>query len=274
MLARSDFVMSGFGVDAQLPQLHIDVLHKLHDARSYRSEILVFKLLSLGRSGAEQRSAGIYEILARVVKLFVYKEIFLLGSHGGLDALALHAEQIGQLRSHLADGAHRTEQRSFLIQNLTRVRNEAGRDIQRRTHDERVAGRIPRGVSARFRRFAHSSGREARRVGFALDELLALESHDDRAALLRVDEGIVLFGGKAGHGLEPVRIMRRAFFDRPVLHRFGDFVRERRRQRRVCGNRRFQRLVGFGRESFLHLPVTEDHAAEQFGYVDHDLCLL
>ena len=41
----------------------------------------------------------------------------------------------------------------------------------------------------------------------------------------------MLFGGDAGHRLEPVRVVRRAVLDRPILQRAGDDVGARRIER-------------------------------------------
>ena len=51
-----------------------------------------------------------------------------------------------------------------------------------------------------------------------------------RAVADRAEEGVVLLGGRAGQRLEPVRVVGRALLERPVLHRRGHLVGERRRR--------------------------------------------
>jgi len=56
------------------------------------------------------------------------------------------------------------------------------------------------------------------------------------------DEAVVLLGGDAGHWLEEVRVVGRAFFDGPVLHRAGDGVGDRWVERVAELDRLLQRL--------------------------------
>ena len=98
--------MFGLGQYAQLPQLAVQILHKFADARFDRAEIVVFKLLTLGCGGAQNGPARIHQVLALFVYLSVYKEIFLLGSHGGVHVFrvlaekAENAQRLAVYRSH------------------------------------------------------------------------------------------------------------------------------------------------------------------------------
>ena len=49
VLSRGDLVMPRFRQNAELPQLLIKVLHVFGNARTDRSEIVILKLLALGR---------------------------------------------------------------------------------------------------------------------------------------------------------------------------------------------------------------------------------
>src|SRR5262249_53629627 len=86
------------------------------------------------------------------------------------------------------------------------------------------AGRIPGRVAARFEGGSQTTGRETRRVGFAFDELLTGKLGDCFTVGRRIQERIVFLGGDASERLEPVRVVRGAVFNGPVLYGFRDGV--------------------------------------------------
>src|SRR6202020_3467719 len=118
---------------------------------------------------------------------------------------------------------------------------ERGRDAEQRAvgvlEDERGAGRIPGGVAARLERRADAAGRKRRGVGLALDQLGAGELGQRRALAGRRVEAVVLLGGQAGQRLEYVRVVGRALFQRPLLHRERHRVGQRRVERVARGER-------------------------------------
>ena len=87
--------MLGFRENTELPQLVVEILHIREDARLDRTEVVIVELLTLGRTSAEERAACIDQILALCVQLLGNKEVFLLGSDRGNDALdILIAEEL------------------------------------------------------------------------------------------------------------------------------------------------------------------------------------
>ena len=76
---------------------------------------------------------------------------------------------------------------------------------------------------------------------------------------------VVLFGGDAGQRLEPVRVVRRAVLDRPLLHRGRDRVGHRDVERLAVRHRAPQRVIDRLRQARLLHFVVEHQAAERFG---------
>ena len=74
--------MFGLCKDAEAPQLIVEVVHKRRNSRLNGAEIVVVKLLTLGRLCAEQRSAGVNEVTALLIKLLIYEKVLLLGTDG------------------------------------------------------------------------------------------------------------------------------------------------------------------------------------------------
>ncbi len=83
MLSGRHFVMLGFGINAQFPKLIVKLLHKRRHFRLNGAEIMVFKVLSFGGTGAQKRSSAINKVGTLFEYLPVYKKIFLLGANGG-----------------------------------------------------------------------------------------------------------------------------------------------------------------------------------------------
>ena len=230
---------------------------------------MILQLLSFGSRCAEECASCVNQVGSCVVHLLVNEEIFLFGADRCGDAGdILLAEEVQHLDCHAAQTFHGTQQGRFLVQHLSGVGAEGCRNVECLVADKCRRSRIPCGVASRFKGGADTAGRKARRVGFALDELLAGEFHDDLIAV-GGDEAVVLLGGHAGHGLEPVGEMRAAHFHCPVLHGIGDGGCNADVKRLTVLNGLFERLIGVMRQSCLHLLIIEYHAAEIFGYVCH-----
>ena len=87
MLCGRYLVVLGFCKNTQLPQLVVQLFHKCLNAWLYNSEIVILKLLPLRRLCTEKGTTRIYKVLALVVNVLVYKEIFLLGAYRGFNRL-------------------------------------------------------------------------------------------------------------------------------------------------------------------------------------------
>ena len=79
----------------------------------------------------------------------------------------------------------------------------------------------------------------------------------------------MFFRGNTRKRLEPVRKMRYAVFDCPVLHGVGDGVGDFDVQRLVFRNALFQEVVDIFRKALFHNAVVKDLAAEDRGKFFH-----
>ncbi len=129
VLGRGHLVVLGLGGDAQLPKLLIDLVHIRADPLPDRAEVMIVHLLSLGRHGAEQGTAGIDQILALQVLLPVHQEILLLRAYGGGHLLRGGVPKKPQDPQRLlVDRLHGTQQRGLFVQRLAGVGTEGGGD--------------------------------------------------------------------------------------------------------------------------------------------------
>ena len=271
MLGRRDFVVLGLRVDTEFPQFDVEVCHEGFDRRLDGTEVVVLHLLALRGLRAEEGAAGGDEVFPLVEEVAVDEEVLLLAADGGMTVLraggvAEDVDDTHGLLVHRLDGA---EQRGLLVEDLSAVGAEDGRDAQGVILDEGRRGRVPGGVAPRFERGADAARRERRRVRFRTDELFTGEIHDDLAVAHRGDEAVVLLRGDTGHGLEPVGVVRGTFFHGPGLHGAGDLLRDVRVQWLVVGRRLFQRTIGLVGEPFMHDFVREDEAAEDLRNIVH-----
>ena len=141
--------MLGLGVDAELPELFIQVLHVGGHARADGAVVVIVQLLPLRGLGAEERPATHAKVLTLEIKLLVDQEIFLFGSDvcDDLPRLCV-AEQAKNPHRLTADRVNRAQQRRFFVKRFSGVGEEDGRNIERTVLDEGVGGGVPGGVAS------------------------------------------------------------------------------------------------------------------------------
>ena len=221
-LRGRDLVVARLRGDAELPELRLHLGHELQDARTNRAVVMVVQLLVLRGRRAEHRTAGLEEVGALQVEAAVDEEVFLLRAERHGDVRVRLAEVRHQALQGLREGLDGAQERRLGVERLAGVGAERRRDAERRAVrvplDERGAGGVPRRVAARLERRAQAAGREGRRVRLAADQVLAAEGLDRARGTGRLDEAVVLLRRAAGERLEPVREVRRALGERPLLH--------------------------------------------------------
>ena len=267
VLGRGDLVVLRLGKHAQLPQLVVQLFHKGCNPGLDGAEIVVVQLLTLGRLGAEQGPAGVNQVFALVKGALVNEKILLLWTNGGLDGGRVFiAEELQHPHGLPVDGLHGAQQRGLLVQSLAAVRTEDGGDTQHTVFDKGIGRSIPGGVASGLEGGPQAAGGEGGGIRLALDQLLAGELHNNLAAALGGDETVVLFGGNAGHGLEPVGEVGSALFNGPILHGIGDHRRHAGIQMLALLDGLLECFVGFLRQTCLHGGVVKNHRRKDFRY--------
>ena len=239
-------VVARLGGDAQTPQLLLHLRHERRHARTYRAKVVVLELLVLGRRRPEQRPPRLHQVGTLHIEPPVNEEVLLLGPHGDGRVRLRQAKRAHQARDGAAQRLDGAQNRRLLVEDLAGVgaedRGDAERGAVRVTLDERGAGRVPGGVAARLERAAQTARRKARGVALAHHQVLSGELEDGLAVLMKLQECVVLLGGAARHRLEPVRVVRRAALQRPLLHAVRHVVRDVRVEWRLARQRRQQLL--------------------------------
>ena len=270
VLRRRDLVVTRLDRHAELGELLLGLEHAREYALGDRPEVVVVELVPLGRLGAEERAPGGDEVRALEVEALVDQEVLLLGADGREHTRRrLVAEQLQRAQRAAGQRIHRAQERDLVVERLTRPRSERGRDAEHRAvrvlEDERGRRGVPRRVAARLERGPDAAGGERRRVGLALDQLLARELGDRVAVAGRGVERVVLLGGHAGQRLEPVREVRGAALHRPFLHGGGDGVGERGLEQ-LAGLERLLKLLVHRLRQPLALDGGREHVlAEDVG---------
>ena len=174
VLGGGHLVVLRLGEHAELPELLVEVLHIGRDARADGAEVVVVKLLSLGRLVAKERAPAQAQILALQIERAVDQEVLLLCTDlGRRPAHLLVAEEPQDLHRLAAHGLHRAQQRCLLVERLAAVGAEHRRDAEATVLDEGERRGVPRAVAAGLERRAQTAGGEAGGIRFAADKLLA-----------------------------------------------------------------------------------------------------
>ena len=267
VLGGGNLVVLGLGQNAQFPQLVIQLLHKGGHSGLDGAEVVVIQLLPLGGLGAVQGPAGEDQVFALVEGRFVDEEVFLLGAYGGLyGGHILVAEELQNAHGLPVDGLHGAQQGGFLVQGLAAVGAEHRGDAQNAVLDESIGGGIPGGVAPGLKGGPQTAGGEAGCIRLTLNELFAGELHNDLAAILGGDEGVVLLGGDAGHGLEPVGEVGGALFNGPVLHGVGDHRCHIGVQVLAQLDGFLQGLIGILGQARFHSGIVKNHGRKDIRY--------
>ncbi|OQC22871.1 MAG: hypothetical protein BWX70_02998 [Verrucomicrobia bacterium ADurb.Bin070] len=262
VLRGRDFVVTGLDRDTQLIQFRVDLRHEGQDTRRNGAEILVLQFLSLGRPRSEQRAPRAQQIRTRVIEAAINQEILLLRTRRCGDHAGIFVPQEPQHALRLAvDGLHRTQQRHLLVQGLTRPGAEGRGDAQggpvSALHQVSRTRHVPCGVAARFECGADSAARKTGCVGLALDQLLAREIDGEMPFAVRAVEAVMFLCREPGQGIEDVRIVRGAAFNRPAAHRGRHNIRSTRIKRDALFDGFAQRRINVLRQTRLHLVVTK-----------------
>ena len=259
VLCGGDFVVLGLGEDPVPPEFFVELLHECRHTRLDGTEVVILEFLALGRLGAKQRAARKDEVLTLLIHALVDEEVLLFRAHLRDDALRRRvAEETQNAHRLTVEGLHALQKRSLLVEHFAAVREKRRGDIEGAVLDECKGRGIPCSIAAGLEGGAHAARRERGCIGLPHHELLARELHDDLAVLGGRDEAVMLLRRDARHGLEPVREVRRALLQRPVLHRVGDNVGDVHVERVPEANGLDERLVRLLGQSFLH-DLTVEH---------------
>ena len=221
-LSGSHFVMTSLRRNTETEQRMFHVLHEGQDSLRDGTEIVIFHLLSLGWRRTCQRATGKHDIRTKHGEPSIDKKILLFRADVRFDERGLFvAEKTQDTQSLTRKRGNGTQQRDLAIESLARIAVEERGDMERRSYDESRYRGIPCRIASGFEGRANAARGEGGRIRFAADKHLSRKFIDHPALACRGEEGVVLFCGETGHGLEPVRVMRRALGDGPVLHHTG-----------------------------------------------------
>ena len=266
VLGGGHLVVLGLAVDAQGPEIFVQVLHVGRHPGTDGAVIVVIQLLAPGRLGTEEGAAGHPQVLPLVVHLLIHQEVLLLRAYAGDDPAALSvSEQPEDPDGLTAHVLHGPQQRRLFVQRVTAVGAQDGGDAESALLDKGKGGGVPSGVAAGLKGGPQAAGGEGGGVRLTPHQVLAGKFQDHPAALGRGDKAVMLFCSEAGHRLEPVGIVGAAPLHRPGLHGPGNLVGGSQFQRCSIGDAALPRLIAGAGQPLLHGFLIEYSAAEQFG---------
>ncbi len=187
-LVRSHLVVTGLDGNTQPMAGDLQVTHESGHARRNGGEIMVVELLVLGGIVAEQGASGDHQVRAGGVEAFVHKEILLFPAQVGIDLGHPGIEELADGDGRVAHGLEGLLERGLVVQGLAGIGNKDSRNAKGIFQDEDRGSRIPCRVAAGFEGGADAAAREGRGVRLLLGEHLAVESLDDAALAVIVNE--------------------------------------------------------------------------------------
>ena len=126
-----------FSRNSKFPELFVQVMHVSRYTRFQGSEVVVFHFLSFWSRSTDQGTSAEDQVFPLIIEVFVYQEVFLFRTNGGIDMFYFCiSEKAEDLDSLFVQGIHGTKKRCFLIQCLSAVGAECSRDIKGTVFDE------------------------------------------------------------------------------------------------------------------------------------------
>ena len=137
MLCRSNFVMFCFCRNTKFPELFVKIMHVSGNTWLQGSEVMIFHFLSFWCGSSQKCTSAEDQVFSLLIEIFVNQEVFLLRSYRCVDMTDLFvSKDVKDTNCFFIQNIHGTEKRSFLIQCLSAVGAECGRNVKCFIFDE------------------------------------------------------------------------------------------------------------------------------------------
>ena len=250
--------MSGLAWNTQFESMYLYVAHIiLHTCRD-RTEVMVVHLLILGTVVSHQRATRHHKVGTSGIECFVNKEILLFPTQIAHNLLHFGIEQLCHSSSSLINSIECLLQRHFIVERLTCITDEDGRNHQSVSNDENRTCRVPGTISASFERTADTTAWKRTGIGFLLYEQLTFEFLNHSALAVVFHEAVVFLCRSFGQWLKPVSIMCHTILDGPCLDALSYLVSNCPVERSTIVNDITHLLVCLRRQILAHLLLIED----------------
>ena len=107
--------------NTKLVAFYFQFFHECGHPRRYRTEIVVFKLLVLGRRVSHQRTPCQAQVGTRIIERRINQEILLLPSQIGINTAHVLVKQLAHIGCSLIHGSKCFQQRCLIIKRLARI---------------------------------------------------------------------------------------------------------------------------------------------------------
>ena len=150
-LVGGNLVVTGLARHAEFKGLNLQVTHESGNALWYGAEVVVVHLLVLGGVVSHQCAACQQQVGACGIKTFVNKEILLLPTKVARHFLHAGVEVMAYFCGCYVHGMEGSQQWCLVVERLTAVTNEYGRDAERVVDDEDRGCGVPCRIAAGFK---------------------------------------------------------------------------------------------------------------------------
>lgn len=216
-----------------------------------------------------QGAAGDHKVRSRGIERLIDKEIFLLPSEVGIYLRDRLVEEAADRGGRIRNGLEGLFERGFVVQGLTGVGDEDGRDAEGVIDDKHRGSRIPGRVASGLECGADASVGERGCVRFLLGEGLSVKSLYDSTLAVILDQRVVLLGGALCQRLEPVGHVGHVMLHSPLFHTLCDSVSGLPVKGLSVVDAVKERVQGLGVQVLVHFGTVKD----QFSVVVGGLAL-
>jgi hypothetical protein len=164
-LVWCNLVVASLARDAEFESLISRSFMKACTRSGMVTEVVVVHLLVLGTVMSHQGTAGEDEVWTSSIEVLVNEEVFLFPTEVGDDLLYVGIEIMADIGSSYIHSVQGAQQRSFVVEGLTGVRDEYGRNTKCVIHDEHRACWIPSRITASLEGVADAAGGKAEASG-------------------------------------------------------------------------------------------------------------
>ena len=155
----------------------------------------------------QQGPFGHGEVRTGRVEVLVHQKVLLLPTQERDDFVYIFIKIKAHLLGRFAQRLDGTDQWSLVVQCLTRVGDEYGRDTERIIDDEGGRRGIPGRIAACLEGVAQTPVGETGGIRLLLYQQLTAKLFDHTAEAIQLGKGVMLLGRTVGQRLKPVRIM-------------------------------------------------------------------
>ena len=263
-LVGCNLIMACFARNSKFESLNLDIFHKLLHTCRDGAKVVVIHLLVLGRVVSHQRTPRHHKVWSCSKERLIHKEVFLFPTQIGNDLLRVWIEILSHSRCCLINRMKRLLQWHFVVESLTRIRDENGGNHQCIANDEYWRCGIPCRIASCLESRADSSRWKRTGVWFLLYEKFPFKLFHHSTLSIMFHKTIMFLSRTFGKRLKPMGVVSHTILYGPSFDALCHLVSNGTVKRCPIVYHIAHFLIHLRWQIFTHLLPIEDVFAEIF----------